>query len=114
MAKVGVRVDEGEDGRPHGHAMFTGESVDASTPHVEGPITSISLSTEAFTRRAAGRRSVDDTTYTLQQRRRGRRPPRARRGDHHALSAAGGPPAGCLHRRPLPTCLRASCTRSPG
>jgi uncharacterized protein (TIGR03083 family) len=65
LAKVGVRVDEGEDGRPHGHAMFTGESVDASTPHVEGPITSISMSTEAFTRRAAGRRSVDDTTYTL-------------------------------------------------
>ena len=65
MAKVGVRVDEGEDGRPLGHAMFTGESVDASTPHVEGPITSVSLSTDAFTRRAAGRRSVDDTTYTL-------------------------------------------------
>ena len=65
MAKVGVRVDEGEDGRPLGHEMFTGESVDASIPHVEGPITSISLSTDAFTRRAAGRRSVDDTTYTL-------------------------------------------------
>ena len=64
-AKVGVRVDEGEDGRPLGHEMFTGESVDASIPHVEGPITSISLSTDAFTRRAAGRRSVDDTTYTL-------------------------------------------------
>ena len=65
MAKVGVRVDEGEDGRPVGHEMFTGESVDASIPHVEGPITSFSLSTDAFTRRAAGRRSVDDTTYTL-------------------------------------------------
>jgi uncharacterized protein (TIGR03083 family) len=65
MAKVGVRVEEGEDGRPHGHEMFTGESVDASTPHVEGPTTSISMSTEAFTRRAAGRRSVDDTTFTL-------------------------------------------------
>ena len=65
MAKVGVRVDEGEDGRPHGHAMFTGESVDSSTPHVEGPITSLSMSTEAFTRRAAGRRSVDDTAFTL-------------------------------------------------
>ncbi|MGZ4687960.1 MAG: hypothetical protein ACXVYT_19435, partial [Oryzihumus sp.] len=55
----------GDDGRPHGHAMFTGEHVDESVPHLEGPTVSISMSTDAFTRRAAGRRAVADTAYTV-------------------------------------------------
>ncbi|MGZ4636518.1 maleylpyruvate isomerase family mycothiol-dependent enzyme [Oryzihumus sp.] len=65
VARAGVRVDTGDDGRPHGHAMFTGEHVDESVPHLEGPTVSISMSTDAFTRRAAGRRAVADTAYTV-------------------------------------------------
>ena len=108
MAKVGVRVDEGEDGRPLGHEMFTGESVDASTPHVEGPITSFSLSTDAFTRRAAGRRSVDDTTYTLHS---GDEAVARRVLDapgHHALTRARGraPPASSRRWPPPSRLLR--------
>ena len=65
VARAGVRVELGEDGRPYGHAMFTGEHVDESLPHTEGPNVSISLSTDAFTRRAAGRRAVADTAYAV-------------------------------------------------
>ena len=53
-AHEGVRVEVDEQGRTRGHAM-------AADPPPDGPTTTISLSTEAFTRRAAGRRSVDDT-----------------------------------------------------
>ncbi len=64
VSRDGVRVEEGEDGRLVGHALFTGEAVDEEElPYVEGPTTSISLSTDQLTRRAAGRRSVEDTRY---------------------------------------------------
>lgn len=64
LARAGVRVEMGEDGRPWGHAMFTGDRVDSAIPHTEGVTTSIHLSTDALTRRAAGRRPVEDTVYT--------------------------------------------------
>ena len=54
-ARQGVRVEMDEQGRLRGH----------SDQHPEPPTTTISLSTEAFTRRAAGRRSVSDTAYSV-------------------------------------------------
>lgn len=63
MARAGVRVGVGADGRPLGHAMFTGEACEPSGTTPEGTATSISLSTDALTRRAAGRCAVEDTAY---------------------------------------------------
>lgn len=57
VARQGVRVEVDEQGRSRGHAM-------TADPQPNGP-TTISLSTEAFTRRAAGRRSVSDTAYSV-------------------------------------------------
>jgi uncharacterized protein (TIGR03083 family) len=64
-ARGGVRVVDGPSGRPQGEALFTGgrSGQDPATP--QGPRTTITLSTEALTRRAAGRRSVDDLHYTV-------------------------------------------------
>lgn len=65
VARSGVRVEEGEDGKPHGSLMFTG-GVDETGPiPVIGKTTSIQMSTEAFTRRAAGRRSTEDLHYSV-------------------------------------------------
>lgn len=55
QARLTVQVALDEQGRPRGHAI--------SGPLLDTPATTISLSTEAFTRRSAGRRSVDDTAY---------------------------------------------------
>mgnify|MGYP001796081426 CR=1 FL=1 len=75
-AHQGVRVELDQQGRLRGHAMFGGQvgdtgsgydpgtGTEGSAEHLESP-TTISLSTEAFTRRAAGRRSVRDAAYTL-------------------------------------------------
>jgi uncharacterized protein (TIGR03083 family) len=57
VARQGVRVEMDEQGRPRGHAMLADRQSDGAT--------TISLSTEAFTRRAAGRRSVSDTAYSV-------------------------------------------------
>jgi len=57
VARHGVRVEMDEQGRPRGHALLADQQPDGST--------TISLSTEAFTRRAAGRRSVSDTAYSV-------------------------------------------------
>ncbi|MEO6143835.1 MAG: maleylpyruvate isomerase family mycothiol-dependent enzyme [Dermatophilaceae bacterium] len=71
MARQGVRVEVDEQGHPRGHAMFsTGAEVPGDGSHASdqepGPAPMIiSLSTEDFTRRAAGRRSVSDTTYSV-------------------------------------------------
>lgn len=65
IARTGVRVEQGEDGAASGHLMFSG-GVDETGPiPAIGKTTSIQLSTEAFTRRAAGRRSVEDLHYTV-------------------------------------------------
>lgn len=63
VGREGVRVIEGEDGRPVGAALFTGAEPTATD---ELPrITGIKLTTEALTRRAAGRRSTDEIRYTV-------------------------------------------------
>jgi hypothetical protein len=69
-ARDGVRVELDHQGRPRGQAlspddaMLTGNGTPTSDQPAGGPVTTISLSTEAFTRRAAGRRSVGDTAYS--------------------------------------------------
>ena len=73
-ARQGVRVEMDEQGGLRGHAMFSGDADYAASWYAPGNgsqtsdqqpdwPTTISLSTEAFTRRAAGRRSVSDTAY---------------------------------------------------
>jgi len=57
VARQGVRVDVDEQGRARGHEMPADPPPDGAT--------TISLSTEAFARRAAGRRSVSDTAYSV-------------------------------------------------
>ena len=77
VARQGVRVEVDDQGRPRGHAMSVNEAMlthqspysgdAARRPDLEPDceVTTISLSTEAFTRRAAGRRSVSDTAYSV-------------------------------------------------
>jgi uncharacterized protein (TIGR03083 family) len=74
VARQGVLVEVDDQGRPRGRAMFDsdgphsvswyvpGEPAQASGQQPGRP-TTISLSTEAFSRRAGGRRSVSDTEY---------------------------------------------------
>jgi hypothetical protein len=57
VARQCVRVEIDEQGRPRGHQMPADPTPDGAT--------TISLSTEAFTRRAAGRRPVSDTAYSV-------------------------------------------------
>jgi len=59
VARQGVRVEIDEQARPRGHAISASEALPDGA-------TTISLSTEAFTRRAAGRRSVSDTAYSVE------------------------------------------------
>jgi uncharacterized protein (TIGR03083 family) len=77
VARQGVRVEVDDQGRPRGHAQVAGNANHAAGWHVPGApaatsdtqpdwLTTISLSTEAFTRRAAGRRSVSDTAYSVE------------------------------------------------
>ncbi|HET8602056.1 MAG TPA: maleylpyruvate isomerase family mycothiol-dependent enzyme [Segeticoccus sp.] len=67
VGRAGVRIGADEHGEPCAYAMFTGEPVaegEAGAEEAEpGSMTTISLSTDALTRRAAGRRSVEDTVY---------------------------------------------------
>jgi len=61
VGRAGVRVEERE-GKPHGLPLFSGgteEHADATTT------TTITLSTQAATRRAAGRVATADTHYTV-------------------------------------------------
>ncbi|MCK0112090.1 maleylpyruvate isomerase family mycothiol-dependent enzyme [Ornithinimicrobium sp. F0845] len=67
-ARMGVRVSHDETGEVTYHSLFTGESESGMGEAVhsgEDPSTTISLSTEALTRRAAGRRTTGDTTYSV-------------------------------------------------
>ncbi len=65
VARIGARVLQGPDHRPLGEALFTGGGHDADTASAPVETTSITLSTDALTRRAAGRRSVEDTLHTV-------------------------------------------------
>lgn len=63
VAREGVRVREGEDGRPYGELLYSG--VDRPEGQESHEVTTIHLTTEALTRRAAGRRSVDEIHYSV-------------------------------------------------
>ena len=63
VARDGVRVVTGEDGRPYGETLFSGHDRPQGEEQLD--VTSIHLTTEALTRRAAGRRPVDEIRYTV-------------------------------------------------
>lgn len=63
VARGGVRIITGDDGRPYGEALFSGNDRPEGEEQLD--VTSINLSTDALTRRAAGRRSTDETHYTV-------------------------------------------------
>jgi uncharacterized protein (TIGR03083 family) len=63
VGRSGVRVEVAEDGSPLGTPLFTG-TVHEHPEDVQ--VTSITLSTDAITRRAAGRGSLGDIHYTVQ------------------------------------------------
>jgi uncharacterized protein (TIGR03083 family) len=62
MGRAGVWVEASDDGKPRGIPLFTGIAHDGDPDDV---FTTITLSTEALTRRAAGRGSVEDIHYTV-------------------------------------------------
>lgn len=63
VGRSGVRVEVDEQGVSYGTPLFTGQVHE----HPEdGQVTSITLSTDAITRRAAGRGSLGDIHYTVQ------------------------------------------------
>ncbi|GAB3888816.1 maleylpyruvate isomerase family mycothiol-dependent enzyme [Terrabacter terrigena] len=63
VARDGVRVVTGDDGRPYGETLFSGHDRPEGEEQLD--VTSIHLTTEALTRRAAGRRPVDEIHYTV-------------------------------------------------
>ncbi|WP_114907909.1 maleylpyruvate isomerase family mycothiol-dependent enzyme [Ornithinimicrobium murale] len=67
-ARAGVRVSHDAAGERSDHVLFTGESESGMGEAVhseDDPTTTISLSTEALGRRAAGRRPTGDTAYSV-------------------------------------------------
>lgn len=72
-ARVGVRMVHGEDDKVVPHTLFTGDSDAAEGDHADQvghpdeavESTTIIMSTDALTRRAAGRRSTEDTAYRV-------------------------------------------------
>jgi uncharacterized protein (TIGR03083 family) len=65
VARAGARVVLDERRRPFGEELFTGESHDEDTASAPTETTSIVMSTDALTRRAAGRRSVADLVFSV-------------------------------------------------
>ena len=63
VARGGVRIITGDDGRPYGEALFSGHHRPDGEEQLD--VTSIHLTTDALTRRAAGRRGVDEIHYTV-------------------------------------------------
>jgi uncharacterized protein (TIGR03083 family) len=63
VAREGARVITGEDERPYGEALFSGHHRPDGEEQLD--VTSIHLTTDALTRRAAGRRSTDQIHYTV-------------------------------------------------
>ena len=61
LGRAGVWVDAGEDGQARGIPLFSGVAHDGDPQDV---FTTITLSTDAVTRRCAGRGAVDDIHYT--------------------------------------------------
>jgi uncharacterized protein (TIGR03083 family) len=65
VARAGVRVERGADGEPLGKPMFSGGSDETGPIPVIGKTTSLQMTTEVLTRRAAGRRAVADLRYSV-------------------------------------------------
>ncbi len=65
VARAGARVVLDADRKMWGEELFTGESHGEDTASAPTETTSIVLSTDALTRRAAGRRSVADLVYAV-------------------------------------------------
>jgi uncharacterized protein (TIGR03083 family) len=63
VGRAGVWVEFHDDGKPRGIPLFSGIAHDGDPDDV---FTTITLSTDALTRRAAGRGSVDDIHFTVQ------------------------------------------------
>ena len=63
VAREGARVITGEDERPYGEALFSGHHRPEGEEQLD--VTSIHLTTDALTRRAAGRRSTDEIHYSV-------------------------------------------------
>lgn len=63
VARGGARVITGEDERPYGEALFSGHHRPDGEDQLD--VTSIRLTTDALTRRAAGRRATDEIHYTV-------------------------------------------------
>lgn len=63
VGRDGVRVALGDDGRPFGEPLYSGHDRPAGEEQLD--VTTIHLTTEALTRRAAGRRSTDEIRYTV-------------------------------------------------
>lgn len=63
VAREGVRVKQGEDGRPFGVLLYSGKDRPEGQESID--VTTIHLTTEALTRRAAGRRTVDEIRYSV-------------------------------------------------
>ena len=74
LAREGVRVVTRSDGSPYGEALFSGQAhvdeTDDSTGELivipPGSMTTIRLTTEALTRRGAGRVATADLRYTVE------------------------------------------------
>jgi uncharacterized protein (TIGR03083 family) len=65
VARAGARVVLDENRRPFGEELFTGGSHAEDTASAPTETTSIVVSTDALTRRAAGRRAVDDLVFSV-------------------------------------------------
>jgi len=65
VARAGARVVLAADRKMWGEELFTGESHGEDSASAPTETTSINLSTDALTRRAAGRRRVEDLVYAV-------------------------------------------------
>ncbi|HET7398300.1 MAG TPA: maleylpyruvate isomerase family mycothiol-dependent enzyme [Intrasporangium sp.] len=65
LARGGARVTTGADGRPFGEVLFSGHGHASGEGEEPSDVTTIHLTTEALTRRAAGRRSTEKIRYTV-------------------------------------------------
>lgn len=63
QGRAGVWVESHEDGKPRGIPLFSGTAHDGDPDDV---FTTITLSTDALTRRAAGRGGLDDIHFSVQ------------------------------------------------
>jgi hypothetical protein len=63
VGRAGVWVEQSEEGKPRGIPLFSGVAHDGDPDDV---FTTITVSTDAVTRRAAGRGTLEDIHYSVQ------------------------------------------------